>query len=252
VTAILAYHQLDRRPGLGISCVSTAAFERHLDYLLAEGWRGVSLNAVQAGPATEKRFAITFDDGFALQLKRALPILQRRDLTAHAFVVTDYVGKPALWDYSGRSRRHAGWDLLRQWLAAGMSVGSHGRSHRDLRRLADVDLAAELRDSRATLMQHLQCAVDAVSYPFGRHDARVVAAAGQAGYRLGVTVRPGTAHAESLRLPRLVVSRLDTEISVGQRLRPTLWGSLERTKQRIISAWAGGTVGYQALRRRAA
>jgi peptidoglycan/xylan/chitin deacetylase (PgdA/CDA1 family) len=226
--------------------------ERQLDYLLAQGWQAVPLDHLRDGTSTGDRFAVTFDDSFALQLKRALPLLQRRGVRAHAFVVSDFVGRPARWDYSGRTRQHADWDLLHQWLDAGMTVGSHGRHHCDLRRLTDAELAADLHESRTVLAQRLHCDVDTLSYPFGRHDRRVVAAASRAGYRLAVTVDPGRSHADPLRLPRVVVSRLDTELSIRQRLRPTLWGSLERTKQRIISAWAGGTIRYQALRRTAA
>jgi peptidoglycan/xylan/chitin deacetylase (PgdA/CDA1 family) len=252
VTAILAYHQLDHRPGLGISCVSPVAFAHQLDYLLERGFHAVPLSDVHEGSPADSRFAITFDDAFALQLERALPILQARGLTAHAFVVTDFVGRPASWDYSGKARHHADWDLLRQWVDAGMTIGSHGRSHRDLRRLPDHELTSELRESRATLAERLHCDVDTISYPFGRCNAHVVEAAAEAGYRLGVTVRPGSSHQDPLRLPRTVASRLDTELSLEHRLRPTLWGSLERGKQRIISAWASGTIRYQVLREMAA
>jgi peptidoglycan/xylan/chitin deacetylase (PgdA/CDA1 family) len=219
-----------------------------LDHLAERGWEFVPLARLLRDEPSGHRIAVTFDDALETQLTAALPELAKRQIPATAFVVTDYVGREARWDYTGRRARHASWSQLAEWRSAGMCIGSHGRSHRDLRRLDDAAIGDEMSASRQILEDHLECDVFSVSYPFGRHNARVLHAARQAGYRIGLSSDASRAEGEIMAYPRVLVSRLDTPLSIEQRLSDTVWGGVERLKQRIITYWAGGTPLYQRMR----
>jgi peptidoglycan/xylan/chitin deacetylase (PgdA/CDA1 family) len=248
VNAILTYHDIQRRPTAGITSVSPQTLRAQIVGLAAREFAFVPVETLLSAGEDRRRIAICFDDAFDGQLQQACDTLLPHRIPAIAAVITDYVGRAPSWDYAGHGRRHADWTQLRDWCDAGMGVASHGCTHRDLRSLPDPALARELTYSRSLLEERLQRQVRTLVYPFGRYDRRVVAAARAAGYRIGMSTRPGTCGGDPLTWPRLVVSRLDTLLSIERRLSRTLWGGVERTKQRIISYWAGGTPHYQRLR----
>lgn len=248
VISVLAYHDIGRTISAGITRVTPRSFGEQLDFLIDRCWSFVPLARILRDEPADKSIAITFDDALETQLAAAVRALCDRQIQATAFVVTDYVGREARWDYTSRRVRHATWSQLAEWRKSGMCIGSHGRSHRDLRRLDDEAIRDEMSTSRQTLEDHLECDVYSVSYPFGRHNARVLHAARQAGYRIGLGSEAGGLSDEIMSYPRVLVSRLDTPLSIEQRLSATLWGGVERLKQRIITFWAGGTPFYQRLR----
>ena len=87
--------------------------------------------------------------------------------------------------------------------SAGMSIGSHTWSHRNLAQIADAEVEAELTRSKQVLETRLSAPVSAVAYPWGklrRHvTERTFAAAARAGYRLGAVLAP--TRGAGIRLP---------------------------------------------------
>lgn len=107
--ACLAYH----------SVPDEATFARHMDYVAAH-YRPVDLDAVIAcvegrGNLPPRAVLVTFDDGDASIVERALPVLQKRGIPAVLFVVVGQVGsqRPYWWDeaaaLAARGARVAGW-----------------------------------------------------------------------------------------------------------------------------------------------
>jgi len=104
------------------------------------------------------------------------------------------------------------WSHVQEMHRSGMEFGSHGTSHAVLSRLSDADLARELRDSRLEIEQATGAPVTAIAYPVGGEDSigeRVVAAARDAGYRLGFTYLQGTN--EVSRTDRMQLARQHVE-----------------------------------------
>jgi len=124
---------------------------------------------------------ITFDDGWENQYSHAFPILRRFGLTATFFVFTSPIGI---------DRKLMTWEQLRELQAAGMTIGSHTRTHPVL---PDYHAALhnEVAMSRADIAQHLGRAPDFFAYPFGAWDAQCAAWARTAGYRAARTYRGG-------------------------------------------------------------
>lgn len=248
MSGIVAFHDIDDRYRAGITNISRRAFCDHLDWMLQRGCKFCGLDDLITGPASPQSVCVTMDDALESQITGALPELTAREIPAVVFVVTALTGQSPLWDYAAGGRRHADWSLLREWCSAGMNVGSHGATHRDLRKLSDSELERELTESKQLLEDRLGQPVDSIAYPFGRFDARVMSAADRAGYRFGLTTRPGLSYSQPLALPRVMVSRLDTPLALQLRRSPSVWGTLERGKQHVVRAWAGGTIRYQELR----
>lgn len=109
-------------------------------------------------------------------------------------------------------------DQVKQLQAAGMSIGSHGESHRAL---ADLDDAAQMREltaSRQFLEQLLGVKIRALAYPFGwegTFTARTIELAAEAGYHLAFSAReginrPGTTSFQPYSLHRLNVGAGDS------------------------------------------
>jgi peptidoglycan/xylan/chitin deacetylase (PgdA/CDA1 family) len=94
----------------------------------------------------------------------------------------------------GSLARVLDWEEIAAMAAAGIEFGSHTAGHRCLARLSDASLEHELRSSRRVLEERLGRAVTALAYPFGgptAFDARVIAAARAAGYRIATSYMPG-------------------------------------------------------------
>ncbi len=94
------------------------------------------------------------------------------------------------------------WNGARELLAAGMSVGSHARSHRNLARLDPDVQREELAGSKTRLESALGSVVSAVAYPYGvasAVSAKTCEIARDAGYGVafgfgGGINRPGNAN----------------------------------------------------------
>lgn len=86
----------------------------------------------------------------------------------------------------------AGWD---EWRAAvsggGVSIGSHGWTHRNLTLLAPAACEQELRAAKERIELALGRPCRVVAYPYGAWNAAVADAARRAGYAGGVTTEPG-------------------------------------------------------------
>jgi peptidoglycan/xylan/chitin deacetylase (PgdA/CDA1 family) len=80
------------------------------------------------------------------------------------------------------------WSEAREMRAAGMDIGSHTHTHPILAHLTEQAQFEELGTSKELLEANLGAPVDSIAYPVGRpfaYDARTLAAARMAGYRLG-------------------------------------------------------------------
>lgn len=189
---ILMYHYVnDTPPDAGSDAasltVSKAQFEAEMEHLAEYGYHPVTMQEVYAalsggGVLPSKPVALTFDDGGTDGYTVALPILRKHGFKATFFVITGYVG----------NRHCMTWSQLREMCAAGMDIESHTVRHPDLRKIDASRLASELAVSRATLAKELGVDARIISYPFGRYNETVIAAAQAAGYQAAVTTsRPG-------------------------------------------------------------
>ncbi|HNW58717.1 MAG TPA: polysaccharide deacetylase family protein [bacterium] len=210
---ILAYHMVEPRFDLAITRVTPAQFAAQLDALLQAGYTVLPLREfMQLRGGRERSVALTFDDAYASVYRYAFPILRGLSVRATLFVPAGYIGKMDDWDVNfGRIRfAHMEQDQIRELAAAGWEIGSHSLHHWDLTRLSPERLEEEVGGSKQVLEKLSGGAVEAISYPFGNTDARVVASCKRAGYRLGVVMARLDAKLEvNFVLPRFGVYLYD-------------------------------------------
>lgn len=123
--------------------------------------------------ATGRSFEVTFDDGNISDFTIALPILRARGLTAGVFVCADRIDQPG---YLGRAE-------LRQLIAEGFMIGTHGAAHVIWRGLADAALDREISGAINTIADAAGCQVSAAAIPFGVYDRRVLRSLERAGIK---------------------------------------------------------------------
>ena len=138
---------------------------------------------------------LSFDDGYPQDVTVAMPVLRARRWRA---VLNLQIGNlvPA---------------RVRQLLAAGWEIDAHTFTHPDLTLVDDARLRREIAGSRRWIQLVFGVPVDFFAYPFGRYDARVVAAVRRAGYLGAETQVPGSASLADgvYRLRRIEILRTD-------------------------------------------
>lgn len=107
---------------------------------------------------------ITFDDANASDLEIGLPHLVKRGLTAQFFLPAGLLGQPGRLDEDG----------VRELLACGMTLGSHGWAHIDWRALTAGQVPQEMSKASRVLGELAGDAVTEVSVPFGSYDRHVL------------------------------------------------------------------------------
>ncbi|MEU3450325.1 polysaccharide deacetylase family protein [Streptomyces thermolilacinus] len=215
---IAMYHSVDTdRDDPYRVTVTPDRLDTQLRWLRARGLRGVAVRELLAaharGDATGL-VGLTFDDGYADFLHHAVPLLRRHGCTATVFALPGRLGGDNAWDPLGPRKPLLTAEGLRRCADAGMEVASHGLRHVSLPPADDAVLHGELRGSRELLRTLTGEPPAGFCYPYGHIDARVVAAAREAGYAYACAIDPGPlsgVHA----LPRVHVGQRDT----GLRLR---------------------------------
>jgi len=189
--------------------------ETRLAALGAAGLKSISMDAVPQGDRPGQRFVISFDDGYRNVLRQGLPVLQRQGIQAIQFLVASRIGGHNDWD---QAKGEVAEDLMteaevREWLAAGQQIGSHGLTHRNLKKLSEKEARAEIFDSKKKLEDQFGVAIRHFSYPSGRYTPQIRDLVEEAGYLTASTVEfgvngPGTNPFELRRIFPLSATEL--------------------------------------------
>jgi peptidoglycan/xylan/chitin deacetylase (PgdA/CDA1 family) len=229
---VLTYHRLagERVPGQERLDVDPAMFRRQLRWLRRLGFRPLSseeLVRFHLDPSAvlpRRSFVLTADDGFR---DAVAEIHDQVSARPQVFVNTASVGGVASF---ADDRELATWDELRELAAAGVSIGSHARTHGRLAHSPTGLLDEELSGSLRELQGEIPTAIQVLAYPHGSHDERVRGAAIEAGYRAAYTTETGrnAAGTDPYCLRRVSVKDWDGPLSV-------LWKTV--TGELVPSAW---------------
>lgn len=235
---ILVFHKISTSLSFGISNYQPRRFFALIEDLSNSGVFFESLKSNCASP-DPNRVSLSFDDGYAHLYDLLIELAERFKITPTIFVPTAWIGHSNKWDYSHFLRReqHFGKAQLKSLQRAGIVVGSHGHTHRNLRRLTDIELANELAGSRKILQDILGADVNCLSYPFGAVDERVAACAAAAGYKYGFSMNHVTALG-AFGIGRCPVYGFDTARSIRRKLSG---GRVGRSQTRFISMLSTGT-----------
>ena len=180
--------------------------------------------------ATWPSARISFDDGNASDVEIGLPALVERGLTAQFFVLAGRLGSPG-----SLSPGDVG-----ELAASGMTVGTHGMSHRSWRGLDQATQQAEFVEARQRIENASGRKVTEAACPMGRYDRQVLSKLRELGYQRVFTSDRRAASPGHWLQPRFSVRRDDTPDSLretvlrkpgpGQRSRQNLAGLVKRLR----------------------
>jgi peptidoglycan/xylan/chitin deacetylase (PgdA/CDA1 family) len=197
---VLMYHALvagELVPGADPHySVSESSFRQQLQLAKDARLRLASVRDLMSHPEWENAsVGITFDDGHISNFEVGVPLLVELQGSADFFVNPSTVGTP----------NHVSWSALRDMSLAGMSIQSHGYTHRYFDDLTPEEIRSELRNSKLAIEDQLGTHVTLFAPPGGRIDDRVYEAARECGYQGVCTSRPGRYRASSWIVPRMAV-----------------------------------------------
>jgi peptidoglycan/xylan/chitin deacetylase (PgdA/CDA1 family) len=118
----------------------------------------------EAATACGLDFLITFDDGNRSDLDTGLKPLADRGVSAIFFPCAGRIGQSGYLDTAA----------LRELVAAGQRIGSHGWSHTDWRRAPPAAMRQEVGEAKDRIEQAAGVEVTTVAIPFGCYDRRVL------------------------------------------------------------------------------
>ena len=196
-------------------------FREHMRHLAARGICGIPLAEFESVMSAERflhkpAVLITFDDGSRDCLTDALPVLTEFDHSATAFLITGRMqgSNDGLSPYGNA----LSWDEARTLQDSGrFALQSHSHSHSrwQFDDAGHMQLAEELRRSRATLASELGGGIDRfchLAWPWGRCSLVSESTAMDLGYTYQYLVQKGaiTHSGATLRLPRLCCDGMPT------------------------------------------
>lgn len=203
----LCYHSVADEPDFAplsqlTPTITTRGFRRNLELIRSSGYRVLpmaeALDSIESGHSRRGQYiCLTFDDGRLDNFTVAWPILREFGYPAHFFVSSALIGTSKPSPRNGCIDRYMNAEQLRAIVAEGGSIGSHGRSHRNLTTLDIQSIRQELIESRRELEALLGVPVTDHAYPYALYDRRVLQATREAGYRHAFRINSG-----SVRLDR--------------------------------------------------
>jgi peptidoglycan/xylan/chitin deacetylase (PgdA/CDA1 family) len=175
---ILLYHEVFGNAFKGEKyAIAVEEFERQMGYLSENGFKSLPLGDFVKGDSgsdnSKREIIITFDDGNVSDYTIALPVLKHYGLSAAFFVTTKRIS----------TEDYVEWLHLKEMIANGMSIQSHGLTHSFLSELDRINLYKELFESKSELQSKLNVPVDFISLPGGFCSKFVLKMAEEVGYR---------------------------------------------------------------------
>lgn len=252
--AVLMYHAVADAADPGADphyTVSRPTFAEHLRTMHSQGRKGLSVEVLRRGESGEqyaRAVGITFDDGHASNL-HAAETLAAVGMSADFFINPSTVGTTCFLD----------WQAIHDMHQMGMSIQSHGMSHRYLNDLSAADVHRELVDSKSAIEDRLGAPVTLFAPPGGRKPEGFARAAAKAGYEaicssdVGIWQLSDAPTGEPALIPRFAVLAGTSRARLGRWMAGSSRElALMQVRARVLTAAkrAVGNQRYERLRER--
>lgn len=187
---VLNYHQINDTAKNPLT-VNVEQFDAQMKFLSENGYHTITpdemLDAWENGTELpEKPVVITFDDGYVDNFKYAFPVLQKYNLKATIFLISDY-----LEVYPN----YVTWAQAKTMQDSGLiNFESHTLNHSKLTELQSTrEVQNQLFGSKQAIEFKLNNRVKYIAYPCGSYDQDIIKLTEAAGYRGAFTVNYGWA-----------------------------------------------------------
>jgi peptidoglycan/xylan/chitin deacetylase (PgdA/CDA1 family) len=173
---ILAFHKIGAPASGGESTwfyTPQSLFKGCLTWLRDRAWKVLDADAFIEGlthpeSLPPRSALLTFDDGYCSMRHTAVPLLSEYGFPSVLFVPTDFIGRTNRFDHDIEPEEPiCDWDDLIEIQRRGVSVQSHGVTHRHLSDLGIDELRRELRESKSLLETRTGRPVTMFSFPYG-------------------------------------------------------------------------------------
>jgi peptidoglycan/xylan/chitin deacetylase (PgdA/CDA1 family) len=192
-------------------------FEQHIRLLRWLGYNTITTGQWLAwyknrNPLPDKPILLTFDDAYVDTGQFALPLLEKYGFGGCVFAIT---GHGKCWE--GLPVMTA--EDLRAWVARGIEIGAHTRTHPNLSSVDNITMESEVRGSRDDLIK-AGLSPTSFAYPYGIVDDRTRAVVAKS-YEIAFTCDEGLndIHTDLMLMRRTCVSSRDTLIDVALHAR---------------------------------
>ncbi len=243
---ILTYHHVCSQWLPSAARVTQAQFKRHIQVLKDMDVQFFSVDYLKYLPekSQKKRVAITFDDGFSCIYRNAFPILQKENIPATIFLVTDFIGKESTWDvnFGNHRPKHLSWREILEMKKYGLSFGSHTHRHIDLAGSSKSEISKDLSQSKSLLENKLGNSIHSLAYPFGRFSGSTKDILRELNFKEAFSLYPKSDFSDFFQIPRFGVYLFDNEIFLRAKLEENWLAPIEKPKLKIINLLSGGTI----------
>lgn len=210
---ILQYHHIsDETPG--ITSVSPALFQQHLDFLLKNDHVVMPLEEVITSlkigiDLPEKCVALTIDDAYVSAYTEAYPRIVRYEFPLTVFVSSEAVDRGL--------DTHLSWEQMREMQMHGISFQNHSHSHGHLIRQREEEesddweqrIAADIQTAQNRIEDELGSSPTLFAYPYGEYNEalkKTVESMGLIGF--GQQAGPLWRQADFTALPRFPLASI--------------------------------------------
>lgn len=195
---ILMYHHVGELPKNPSSLrknltVSVKDFELQVAWLKGQGFQSVLLSDLlkisegDVNEIPEKSVIFTFDDGYKDAFENAVPVLKKYGFKGNFAVITQFPGILV------GDNEYANWELIKKAKADGMEIISHTQDHFDgiNPKYTNGFILRNLKDSQTDIFSNLGKNFPILVYPFGHYNQNYLDLTKEAGFKIGVTTKPG-------------------------------------------------------------
>jgi peptidoglycan/xylan/chitin deacetylase (PgdA/CDA1 family) len=223
---VLMYHAvlagMDDPQGADPHYAVTAETMRcHLALIKSTGRQAISVASLLEDSPHGEFVAVTFDDGHVSNYEQAAPLLLETGSSADFFVNPSTVDTPG----------HISWAGLRDMAAGGLSVQSHGYTHRYFDDMSQSEIDDELAKSKREIEDRLGQPVTLFAPPGGRLSPLVGDIAQRLGYKAICSSRPGRWRGQSREIPRMAILASTSDVRLQKWLSGD-WVEMSRSRLR--------------------
>ncbi|WP_186759615.1 polysaccharide deacetylase family protein [Planococcus sp. CPCC 101016] len=205
---VVNYHVISHNPDPNnLYQYSVEEFEEQMVYLKENGYRSLTLrqyfrilDGKAAMPA--KPILITFDDSTSDFYPNAFPILDKYDLKATQFTVSDWVNDS--WSMTAEE--------ITTVMKNGIDIQNHTATHPSLDHLSYDQQYDEINDATAALNSLTGKRINVFAYPYGAYNADTLSVLENLGFKGAFTIEGGISTDKDNRyeLPRFMILNGDT------------------------------------------
>ena len=190
---ILMYHRIAKITG-DRNSLPAEKFEEQLRYLAENNFTTITPDMlynyyVNRVPLPKKSVLLTFDDGYADNYTKALPLLLKYKMTAVVFPIGNWIGKPNHWENFGKKETTTmTLAQLKAWQKSDMQIEVHTLNHPFLNNCSQSKLDDELFNSKKLFENLLAKPMNYLCYPYGCFNQKVIDTAKRAGYKMAFAI----------------------------------------------------------------